>query len=313
MEIYMSLAVCCQWLQGRVKRDGTTVYENIIDERTLQLGQYRSGKYDDQRIIDTYRHNVARHIELIPSLAENNIRSFRISSSIFPLFEFNRSLAITDQTLNNRLQVLGRLFKERGIRVTTHPGQFTVLSSDKDSVVQNSIRELEMHAWTFDAMGFEQTAYNAINIHGGKSDRSDKLIEVINSLPDNVRNRLTLENDEKCYNVKQLMAIHEKTGVPIVFDTHHFTFNDDDYDFDRAFDATSSSWGSVKPLQHLSNTEPGNEKAAFNLKRAHSNYIHYIPARQLQAARNNTLDIDVEAKYKNLAVIKMRSDFAIEV
>ena len=308
----MSLAICCQWLEGRIKRDGNTVFINSIDERTLQLGQFRDGKYDNQRIIDTYRHNVARHIELVPRLVKNNIRSFRISSSLFPLFEFNRSLATTDTTLNKQLQVLGKLFNENGIRVTTHPGQFTVLSSDKDNVVQNSIRELEMHAWAFDAMGFGQTPYNAINIHGGKSDRSDKLIEVINSLPDNVRNRITLENDEKCYNVKQLMAIHAKTGVPIVFDTHHFNFNDDDYDFDVAFDATKGSWGAVKPLQHLSNTEPGNENASFNIKRSHSNYIHYIPERQLQAARENTLDIDVEAKYKNLAVLKMRSDFAIE-
>lgn len=309
----MALAVCCQWLEGRTKRDGTTVYENSIDERTLQLGQFRDGKYDNQRIIGTYRHNIARHIELVPRLVANNIRSFRISSSIFPLFEFNRSLAVTDTALNQQLQVLGKLFNENGIRVTTHPGQFTVLSSDKDSVVQNSIRELECHAWMFDTMGFEHSPYYAINIHGGKSDRSDKLIEVINSLPDNIRKRLTLENDEKCYNVKQLMAIHEKTGVPIVFDTHHYNFNDDDYDFDRAFDATRSSWGAVKPLQHLSNTEPGSENASFNERRSHSNYIHNVPELQLQAARENVVDIDVEAKYKNLAVLKMRSDFAIEV
>jgi UV DNA damage endonuclease len=118
-----------------------------------------------------------------------------------------------------------------------------VLSSDSDSVVQNSIRELEYHAWVFDQMGFDQTPFYAINIHGGKSNRSERLVNVIQSLPSNVKNRLTLENDEKCYNVKSLLDISEHTGIPVVLDSHHYTFGVDDLEFADAFTATMATWG----------------------------------------------------------------------
>ncbi|MFN9956782.1 MAG: UV damage endonuclease UvsE, partial [bacterium] len=180
------------------------------------------------------------------------------------------------------------LFIDNGIRVTTHPGQFTVISSDNANVIKNSITELEYHAWVFDCMGLPLSSYAAINIHGGKANRSDTIVSVCRSLPDNVRSRLTLENDEKCYNVPQLLEVHDRCGVPVVFDSHHFTFNTGDMSFANAFDDTRRTWGDIKPLQHISNTEPGFENAAFNQKRAHSQYIHRIPDMQLEAMRSDS-------------------------
>jgi len=282
----MSLSVCCQWVEPRVKRDGTIVYENVIDEKLLQLGAYKNGKYSTERILETYRHNVKEILRTIPYLVRHGIKSFRLSSTIFPLYEFCSEIARCDEIIQQDLATAGRLFREHNIRVTTHPGQFCVISSDKQSVVDNSIRELEYHAYLFDAMGFPQTTYYAINIHGGKADRSEKIIEVYNSLPQNIRGRLTLENDEKCYNVKSLLAISERTGIPVVLDTHHYTFGMDDLEFADAFAATMATWGDIKPLQHLSNTEVGMENAAYNQKRAHSQLITYVPDLQLNTTNN---------------------------
>ena len=307
----MVMGLCCQWLESRTKRDGTIVYENIINEKSLQLGAYRDGKYDGTRILDTYRGNVKEILRIIPRLIEHNIKSFRLSSSMFPLYEFCGDIVRNDDEIKSDLATAGRLFKEAGIRVTTHPGQFCVISSDKDSVIQNSIRELEYHAWIFDAMGFDHSPFYAINIHGGKADRADRLVEVIQTLPENVRKRLTLENDEKCYNVRSLLNISSRSSVPIVFDSHHYNFGVGDLSFDEAFRATISSWGDIKPLQHISNTEIGMENAAFNQKRAHSQMIHNIPHLQLEAMRANLIDVDVEAKMKNIALLDMRKQFGI--
>jgi UV DNA damage endonuclease len=309
----MAMGLCCQYLQPRKKRDGTIVYENIIEEKSLQLGMYKSEKYSEERIRETYRNNVDEHIKIIPYLVRENIKSFRLSSSLFPLFEFAGGIARSDPTLLSKLAILGEQFRKNGIRVTTHPGQFTVITSDRDNVVENSIRELEYHAWVFDRMGLSETPYNAINIHGGKADRSERLIDVFKTLPQNVKNRLTLENDEKCYNVKKLMEIHKKTGIPVVFDSHHFTFDTDDFSFDDAFSATLSTWGQVKPLQHLSNTEPGMEKGSYNERRQHSNFIHSIPDRQRNYLRDDVIDVDIEAKMKNLAIAKISQDFGLKL
>ena len=307
----MSLGLMCQYLKENVKKNGSTELINLIDEKSLQLGAYKAGKYSDERVLQTYRHNVQTHIDIIPSLVRDNIKSFRLSSSLFPLYDYAGSIARNDEWITVKLRKLGELFKQHGIRVTTHPGQFCVISSDKQSVIDNSIKELEYHAWIFDMMGFDQTPFYAINIHGGKADRSERLIEVFKSLPDNVRNRLTLENDEKCYNVRSLLDISKHTGIPVVLDSHHFTFGVDDLKFSDAFTETMATWGSTKPLQHISNTEIGMENATYNKKRAHSEMIRYVPPIQLEAMRNNIIDVDVEAKLKNIALLQMRQDFGI--
>lgn len=309
----MALGICCQWVEERTKRNGEVVLENIINEQSLQLGAYKNGKYSRERILKTYRNNVSEILRIIPVLNANKIKSFRLSSGIFPLFEFASDIARHDEEILRNLANAGTQFKNAGIRVTCHPGQYTVLSSDKGSVVENAKKELEYHAWIFDQMGFDQTPYYAINIHGGKSDRSEQLINVIKSLPDNVRNRLTLENDEKCYNVKELNEIHSATNVPIVFDSHHFNFNDGGLSFADAYSICTSTWGNIVPLQHLSNSEIGMENGSFNEKRAHSKMIHHVPDLQLAAIRDNLIDLDIEAKAKNIAVLKMRKDFNVEV
>ncbi len=136
----MSLGICCQWLESRTKRDGTIVYENIINEKLLQLGAYKNGKYDRTRILDTYRGNVKEILRVIPRLNECNIKSFRLSSSVFPLFEFCSDIAKNDEQITTDLALAGKRFRESGIRVTTHPGQFCVISSDSDKTVRSSIR-----------------------------------------------------------------------------------------------------------------------------------------------------------------------------
>lgn len=309
----MSLGLCCQWIEERKKRNGTIYHENIIDEKLLQLGAYKNGKYSRERILKTYRNNVKEHLRIIPKLVENNIKSFRITSGLFPLYEFCGDIARNDSSILDDLSKLGQQFKQNGIRVTCHPGQFCVISSDSDKTVENSIKELEYHAWIFDAMGLDRSPYYAINIHGGKKNRSERLIEVYKTLPESVKSRLTLENDEKCYNVKELLKIHAVTGIPIVFDSHHFHFGLDDYQFEASFTRSLGTWGNIKPLQHLSNTEIGKEDGSFNEKRAHSELIRYIPDLQLKYIIEDKIDVDVEAKLKNVALIKMRKDFGIKM
>lgn len=309
----MSLSICCQWLEPRTKRDGSVIFENSIKERILQLGRYNSGKYDDNKINGTYHNNVDQLIQLVPKLVANNIKSFRMSSNVLPLFDRTGNMAQSDELLLQKFKKLGRLFLDNGIRVTSHPGQFTVISSDSDKVIANAIKELEYHSWMFDMMGFEQTPYHAINIHGGKRDRSNRMVDTILSLPENVRKRLTLENDERCYNVRQLLDVSEKTGVPVVWDSHHHVFNDAGMTMDEAMWESARTWGDIKPLQHLSNTTPGLENGSFTERRKHSYYIHYIPDVQREAMEADIVDVDIEAKGKNLALLKMREDFSLKV
>ena len=309
----MALTLCCQFLEPFTKRDGTIVYENAIEEKSLQLGMFNAGKYSDDRLTATYHNNIDQHIKLVPKLIKENFKSFRLSSSILPLYEFNHEKIWQDELLIKKIKNLGDLFKNAGIRVSTHPGQFCIINSDAEHVIKNSVRELEYHAWIFDTMGFECSHHYAINIHGGKRGNDKKLIETINNLKPNVKNRLTLENDERCFSVNQLFSVSKETDTPIVFDSHHHQFNQDGLDTSDAALKAITTWHDAKPIQHLSNTEPGSESGSFTERRKHSQFIHYIPEVQQMLIEKDLVDIDVEAKMKNIAVLKMRKDFSISV
>lgn len=303
----MSLGVCCQWLEPRTKRDGSVVYENSINERTLQLGRFQKGLYTKSIIREVYINNINEIIKLVPKLVANNLKLFRMSSGLFSLAEYNRDIIDNDEQVSLLLTKLGKAFTDAGIRVTTHPDQFVVLSSDNPVTVNNAIKELSHHAWVFDKMHLPATPYAAINIHGGKSDRLAQLIQVVRNLPDNVRSRLTFENDESAYSLVDLLQVHAATSVPVVWDSHHHTFNDANLSLDDAFGLAVYTWKNtgVKPLQHLSNTTPGLENGSFTDRRKHSDYIHYIPDCQRDGVVRDVVDIDVEAKMKNLAVGKL--------
>lgn len=310
----MALGVCCHWLEEKTHpKTGKKEFINIFEEKTLQLGRYKQGKYTDETIKSLYIHNVRRLSEMLPIINRAGTKLFRISSALFPLSDqVDRSLW-DNQEVKILLKKSGDYVKDNGMRVTTHPGQFCVLSSDSDKIVEKSFAELEIHAWLFDMMGLDASPKYAINIHGGKGDRHSRLIDQIKSLPANVKDRLTLENDEMSYSVVDLLHVYKETSVPIVFDSHHHTFNDDGLSMEDAFQASCETWpASVRPLQHLSNTSPDLINGNFMDRRKHSGMIHYVPDVQLTALRDDTVDIEIEAKLKNISTTKMKQEFSIK-
>ena len=309
----MATGVCCHWLEEKTKpRSGKKELVNIFDEKTLQLGRFRSGKYTEEFIKETYVHNVQRLTEMLPFMHKQGVKLFRISSAMFPLADQVDRVFWDNSDVTKHLKNVGEYIKKHSLRVSTHPGQFCVLSSDSDAVVAKAFVELGIHGWMFDAMELDHSPFYAINIHGGKSDRSSRLIDQIKSLPDNVRKRLTLENDETAYDVVDLLNVYKETDVPVVFDSHHHVFNDAGLTMEDAYAATAETWPKgIKPLQHLSNTEPSLINGNFQDRRKHSNMIHYIPDCQLSGLRNDTIDVEVEAKMKNVSVFDMRKKFSI--
>ena len=100
------------------------------------------------------------------------------------------------------------------------------------------------------------------------------------------------------------LPVSAATGVPIVWDSHHHLFNAGGLSLDEAFPIALSTWNATgcKPLQHLSNTTPGLANGNFVERRKHSDYIHTVPECQLQGLRLGLIDLDIEAKMKNLAI-----------
>ena len=173
-------------------------------------------------------------------------------------------------------------------------------------MVDNTITDLRIHGEVFDMLGLERSPYNKINIHcngvyGDKQSAMDRFCKNFELLPESVRTRLTVENDDKAsmYSVKDLMYIHERIGIPIVFDYHHHKFCTGDLSEQEALELAISTWPKdITPIVHYSESKmlhEGNEKLK---PQAHSDYINDLPD-----TYGNDVDIMVEAKAKELSIL----------
>lgn len=307
------IGLCCQYIVSKTKKNGTVVFENSMEERTLQFGQYNKGKYTEQQIQETWVHNVSKFYQVLQRVNADGFKSVRISSNLFPLHDSVNSLLLNNEQVINLLNQAGNYAKNNNIRITCHPDQFVVLSSNNDAVIDTAIRMLQHHAWILDNMKLDQTPYYSINIHGGVRGNSKKLIEQTNLLPENIKNRLTFENDEKCYSVNDLFEVYKETNVPITFDSHHHSFNDCGISGQEAIDIAISTWGKYKPNTHLSNTDPIHINGSFTERRKHSERVHYIPEYQLKYNNEDKIDIDFEFKLKNIAIKEAVEKFKINL
>ena len=246
-------------------------------------------------------------VEIIKWNHKNGINFFRLSSGMFPwASEYNLTEMPHYNRIKNLLAGAGHLADKYNQRITSHPGPFNVLVSPKENVVQNTITDLTTHGEVFDLMGLSRTPYNKLNIHcngvyGDKISAMDRFCKNFERLPESVQTRLTVENDDKAsmYSVKDLMYIHERIGIPIVFDYHHHKFCTGDLSEEEALKLAVSTWGDIKPVVHYSESKALHESNDKLKPQAHSDYISSVP---------NTygLDVDimVEAKAKELSILE---------
>lgn len=238
----------------------------------------------------------------------NNIYFFRVSSDIFPwASEYDLETLPQIHLIRIVLQRIGKFVQENNVRITCHPGPFNVLGSPNDDVVRRTIIDLELHGKIFDLMGLSKTPFNKINIHcngayGDKVETMKRFCRKFDMLSDSVKSRLTVENDDKAsmYSVKDLMQIHNTIGIPIVFDYHHHKFCTGDLLEEDALRLATSTWGTITPVVHYSESKALHENDSTIKPQAHSDYIDTLP---------NTygLDVDImlETKQKELALIKV--------
>lgn len=237
-----------------------------------------------------------------------NIKLFRIGSDIFPwASEYDLTDLPDYDAIVTRLRMAGTFIRLCGHRVSAHPDHFVKLASSNPDVVKNSITDLEIHGKVFDLMDLPRSQQTPINIHVGmnySTDVANRWMESAAKLSPAVLTRLVVENDDKenAFSVLQLYkTINAQLSIPITFDYFHHTFHTDGLTVEEAAKLAASTWGVHTPLFHYSESKMLNESIPCN-PRAHADYVfNKIDDFGL------TLDVDLEAKAKELAVTKYRS------
>ena len=286
-----------------LRKDKITTNRSMIKRTFLKEGIRRSS--------DLALQNTRDLIEIIKWNHKNGFKLFRMTSDLIPwASEFSLSSMLDYRKISILLNGAGNLAAKYGQRITSHPGPFNVLVSPNERVVNNTIRDLSIHGEIFDLMGLSRTPYNKINIHcngvyGDKQSAMDRFCKNFERLPESVQTRLTVENDDKAsmYSVKDLMYIHERIGIPIVFDYHHHRFCTGDMTEQEALELAMSTWGDIKPVVHYSESKTLEDETAK--PQAHSDYIY-----SKIDTYGHDLDIVVEAKAKELTVLNYLSNFS---
>lgn len=252
--------------------------------------------------------NLEDLLKMIEWNEKNGIRVFRLSSEMFlhktnpKVEDYGYEFAIP------HLKKIAGLIKKYNHRVTFHPGQFNVLGTPHKRTLEMTIKDLDYHATVLDIL--ETGKDSVMVIHGGgvygeKENTIDRWCENYENLPDKIKKRLVLENCEKCYSIKDCLKIHEKCGVPIVFDTHHFDcyiqlhpdeeFEEPEYYIPLILETWTKK--GIKPKFHVS--EQGYGKVG-----KHSDFIDILPDYLLEIPKKYGIKIDImiEAKMKELSV-----------
>lgn len=278
-----------------------TVNRGMIRKTFTEKGLH----YTSDLIID----NLKDLLKVLHWNLANGILFYRLSSSMFPwMSEYELEELPHFAEITDLLKEAGDFARLHHMRLSFHPGPFNVLASEKQGVVEKTIKELDQHAAIMDFMQLDASPFYKINIHAGSSLQGDKKQALRNfcknfhHLKASTRARLTIENDDKpnMFSTGELHeGVHLEIGIPLVFDFHHHFCHPGGQSQEEALIQALDSWPEgIKPVVHYSEPKSMEER---KLLRAHSDFIERrIPL------YGREFDIMVEAKQKEAAVLQYR-------
>jgi UV damage endonuclease UvdE len=257
----------------------------------------------------------------------DHLKAVRISSDILPMYtHFDFKHIYTDSTLSNLIETSlensGNYARSKNIRVSMHPGQWTVLASENPNIVNNSIAEFEYHTYLLRSMGYGRTFQDAkCNVHISGKLGYQGMLAAYKRLSPEARNLITIENEEITHGLDQCLLI--ANTIPVVLDVHHHYINTGEYIniTDDRVKRAIDSWRGVRPMMHLSQSREDilvdhckmsmpilQSLLKLNYKkqklRAHSDYMWNKGVNKWSHQFLEYFDVMIEAKAKNLASIK---------
>ena len=274
--------------------------------RTIRLANLRT-----EALIPVLAQNFDDVLRALRWNVAHGVRFFRISSDLVPFGSLPAFPFDWAEAFDWKLREIRHLVKAEGLRVSSHPGQYTVLNSPREEVVDASIAELEHQARVVERM---DPKHGTLTLHvggayGDKPAAMDRFAANLPRLSERVRSRLIIENDDKTFTLAEVVDLAERTGLPVVVDLFHHQCNPSGATWDVGLPAllerAMATWGKRVPKLHLSSRREGTWT---------SHADHVAPADlqtllDLMAAvppPDAPYDVMLEAKAKEKALITVR-------
>lgn len=295
----VQLGLCCQFLKEPIRFRATTAASMKRLSRDDAI----------KRISALCLENAASLKLAVGYCAQKAIAGFRINSQILPLRTHPDVGYTVDQLpdaelIKKAFCAVGKLAAKQHVRLSFHPDQFVVLNSPHADVTRRSIAELDYQAEVAEWVGADVINIHAGGVYGDKAAALGRFAANLQQCPERVRDRLTLENDDRLYTPKELLPLCQSEHIPLVYDVHHHRCLPDGNSVEKTTQQALSTWNRW-PLFHLSSPLSGWDEPR---PQRHHDYID--PADVPDLWRSMDLQVDIEAKAKECAVLRLMNDLA---
>jgi len=243
-----------------------------------------------------------------------NIKVYRFTSKLVPLAThmLTKDWDYTAE-FSDELKQIGDYIKENDFRVSAHPDHYTLINSSSQKVLEESLKDLDYHVKIFEAMGLKDYKYKLIlHVGGLYKDKEGSLARFkdnFEKLPDRIRKRLIIENDDKSYTAADVLQLCKDINTPMVLDVHHHNCVNNGEKIETLLPDIFRTWDKeyFPPKVHFSSPK------SCNKFRSHSNDIEFSEFKAfLDCARLFETDFDVmlEAKNKDKALLKLSKELS---
>jgi len=324
------IGFACKWIDGPSQINGIKQKDNCkqynTGSTTVAWLNRQTKEVAEQKLWDLMVGNIESTRKLVEKVGalDENLRMVRLSSDILPVYTESTwswfwRLSNTRDYCERGFKQIGDVARSNNVRLSFHPGQFTVLASDSPDIVNRSIEEFEYHADMARWMGYGQKFQDfKINVHIAGRQGPEGIRAAYKRLTPEARNCITIENEENAWGLDDCLTISDV--VPIVMDIHHHWVREGAYiaPEDDRVKRVIESWRGVRPTMHYSVSredvlvghctetasdykallEAGYKKAKL---RAHSNFYWNRPVNEWALSFRDNFDIMCESKAKNLA------------
>lgn len=260
----------------------------------------------EEKLKEIMEHNLRSLKTILEYNVQHHIFLYRISSDLIPFGSSPVNTLPWRQIYQQELVEIGNYIKTHGIRVSLHPGQYTILNAERQDVVERAIEDLRYHASILDAMELDATHKMILHIGGVYGDKTaaiERFIHVYQGLDEAIKNRLVIENDDHYYTIEDVLYISKELDIPVIFDNLHHQILPPSIDKEEIewMDIVRHTWKEKDGVQkiHYSEQDP-NKRVGGHAKRID---IDVFLAFYLRLRRDD-LDIMLEVKDKNVSALK---------
>lgn len=257
---------------------------------------------------DRLRELIHQNLNELQAILEHNVVNgwllFRVSSGIIPFASHPINKLKWWNEFAQPLAEIGRYAKAHHLRLSMHPGQFTVLNSNDPKIRRAATVELAYAARLFDALGLDAEHKSVIHlggVYGDKVSAMKRFVGAAMKLPEEIRRRLVIENDERSYTVAEALAISDDCGLPVVYDNLHDRANPSG-DLEELMPRVFRTWHKHdgKPKVHFSSQARGAQIGK------HAGWVDAIEFGAMLETwgRFGEFDVMLEAKRKDAALKK---------